>query len=503
MSRPCPALTLADAWTDIDRRGVPRWFDEAKFGIFIHWGVFSVPAWAPVDVPTIPIPFIDASYPAPFSEWYWLSLSIERALNALPGHFVGPTLAHHNTTYGASFEYPQFAPMWDASRFNPASWASLIHDSGAHYVVQTSKHHDGFCLWPSAQAENWPNAFDPSTPLAWNSVIAGPGRDIVGELTAAIRATETLDGSGKIRMGLYYSLLEWFNADYYQKSDEELAPYVENHLRPQFEDLVKRYEPSLIWTDGEWDHSVDAWQSTTLLDWLFGSPDLPEAYKREVVVGDRWGKLTRSVHGGYHTLEQFERDFFNPGCQLDNARKWELAQTFHLSWGYNTEDPPSEFASSLNLIQLLVQIVAKGANLLLNIGPKSDGTVPPEQEERLRDIGAWLKVNGEAIFRTRPWRVQSEGAHVETYWYVLSKGTMSGREVWYTQGESAVYAILLGTRSGEVTLTAPIPSDATSITLLQTSQRLEWTVRDGGLVVALPSDVQPSAALVLRLTAVH
>ena len=441
------------------------------------------------------------NYPVPFSEWYWLSLTIETALASATGSLiVGPTLQHHKDVYGASFPYTDFAAQFEAPQFDPKAWAQLIHDSGAHYVVQTSKHHDGFCLWPSEQAAEWRSSFDPSTPLAWNSVLTGPKRDIVGELSEAIRATKTLDGSGNIRMGLYYSLLEWFNNDYNGKNDDELKQYVECHLLPQMKDLVKRYEPSVLWTDGEWDHSVEAWQSTDFLTWLFESDELPAAYRDEVVVGDRWGKLTRSVHGGYNTWEQFTRDFFNPDCQLDTSRKWELAQVFHESWGYNTQDPPSKFASSKDLIQLLIQIVAKGGNMLLNIGPKSDGTVPPEQEQRLRDIGEWLDVNGEAIFRTRPWRVQSEGAYVSTFWSSKSHGTISGREIWYTQGQSAIFAILLRDQPGDVELHEVKPTAATAITLLGLSQPIEWTVCDGHIVVTLPQGIYPTAALTLRMT---
>lgn len=247
-------------WSSINRRPAPRWFDEAKFGIFIHWGVYSVPAWAPVKRIGRGPEF------SPYAEWYWKKLENSR----------GVTWDFHAKTYGADFKYQDFAPSFKAEMFQPDAWADLFARSGARYVVLTSKHHDCFCLWPSAQSWNW------------NSADVGAHRDLVGDLTRAVRARN-------LKMGLYYSLYEWYHPLYLT----DPRRYVDEHTLPQLKDLVGRYQPALIFTDGEWDHPSSLWRSEEFLAWLYN-----EAPNRdEVIVNDRWGKETRSRHGGYYTTE--------------------------------------------------------------------------------------------------------------------------------------------------------------------------------------------------------
>ena len=260
----------------------------------------------------------------------------------------------------------------------------MFRRSGAKYVVPTSKHHEGFALWPSREASaTWGRP--------WNAVEIGPKRDLLGELTKAVRAKG-------LKMGFYYSLYEWFNPLWL--SDK--ARYVREHMFPQFKDVVTRYEPSIIFSDGEWDLTSAEWRSPELLAWLFNE----SAVKDEVVVNDRWGKDSRHKHGGYWTTE------YTPGM-ADTAHPWEESRGMGFSYGYNRAERLEHYRTGRELVTILVDIVSRGGNLLLDIGPDADGTIPVIMEQRLAEIGAWLDVNGEAIYGTRPFTVSkqwSEGA---------------------------------------------------------------------------------------------
>ena len=255
-------------WESLDARPVPAWFPAARFGLFIHWGVYSVPAWAPK---------------GEYAEWYLNSMRS-------PG---SATQEYHNRTWGEDFKYEDFAPLFTARAFDADQWARMIAGSGARYVVLTSKHHDGYCLWPSAQRPGW------------NSVDIGAGRDLVGELAGAVRK----EG---VKFGLYYSIYEWTHPLYPDKVDE----YVEQYMMPQFKDLVTRYAPAVIFADGEWDHPSSVWRTPELLAWLYNQAPGRE----DVVVNDRWGSDCRSRHGGYFTTEYGQ---VGEGRELASGRAWE------------------------------------------------------------------------------------------------------------------------------------------------------------------------------------
>jgi alpha-L-fucosidase len=346
-------------WSSIDKRPVPGWFEDSKFGIFIHWGVYSVPAWAP---------FGDSiSVYDKYAEWYWSKLTDTKSkVNKYFRDF-------HLKTYGPNFKYQDFAPMFKAELFNPAQWAELFRKSGAKYVVLTSKHHEGFALWPSAQSWNW------------NSVDIGPHRDLCGDLTDAVKAAG-------LHMGFYYSLYEWFNPVY--RSD--LNSYVDNHMIPQMKDLVTRYRPDIFWTDGEWDHPSRDWKSVEFLAWLYNESPVKEL----VVVNDRWGSETRSRHGGFYTTE-YGLVGDKEGLEDAGRKPWEECRGIGTSFGFNRTETADDYSSSAELLKLLVSTVAAGGNLLLDIGPAADGTIPAIMQQRLLDIGKWLAVNGEAIYGTR------------------------------------------------------------------------------------------------------
>ena len=190
-------------------------------------------------------------------------------------------------------------------------------------------------------------------------------------------------------MGIYYSLYEWYNPLYLSDKPR----YVAEHMMPQFKDVVTRYKPSIIFSDGEWDLPSSEWRSPELLTWLFNESPV----KDDVVIDDRWGKETRHKHGGYWTTE------YTPGMS-DMEHPWEESRGMGFSYGYNRAERLEHYHSGRELVILLADLVSRGGNLLLDIGPAADGTIPVIMEERLLQIGSWLKVNGEAIYGTKPWK---------------------------------------------------------------------------------------------------
>ncbi len=422
-------------WESLDRRPIPAWYDQAKFGIFIHWGVYSVPAWGPK---------------GQYAEWYWHDMQDHN----------GPTWKFHVATYGEIFRYQDFAPLFTARLWKPDQWADLFARAGARYVVLTSKHHEGFCLWPSAQSWNW------------NSVDVGPHRDLLGDLTNAVRARG-------LKMGFYYSLYEWYNPLYHQ----DVRRYVAEHMLPQLEDAVARYQPSIIFADGEWEQPSDVWRSTEFLAWLYNQ----SAVRDEVVVNDRWGKETRAKHGGYYTSEygKYQGEGF---AELSRRHKWEENQGIGSSFGYNGNEDAQDYKTPEQLVHLLVNIVSAGGNLLLDVGPTADGRIPVIMQERLLQMGAWLKTNREAIYGTRPWRAQGEG------------------NVRYTSKGETVYAVALEWPGAELVLPEPKPARDASVTLLATGKTLRWREEAGKVVIQLPAyspqDIMAPYAFVFKLSGV-
>lgn len=285
-------------------------------------------------------------------------------------------MAHHEKYYGADFKYADFAPMFKAEYFNPEQWTDLFERAGAKYVVLTSKHHDGFALWPSQESNDY------------NSVALGPKRDLAGELTNAVRKKG-------LHMGFYYSLLEWDRPLY---SAATLEQWVDTHMIPQLKDLVNRYKPEVIFSDGEWDYPSKELKSESFLAWLYNESPVKES----VVVNDRWGKETRSKHGDYYTTE-YDLVHDEKGIGDNNTHPWEESRGIGTSYGYNQFENAEDYFSSKQLIDLLIDKVSNGGNLLLNIGPQANGLIPVVMQERLLDMGKWLEVNGEAIYGTQAW----------------------------------------------------------------------------------------------------
>lgn len=362
-------------WESIDSRESPEWFTDSKFGIFIHWGVYSVPAWAPADIAT------GKNFGQKFSEWYWYRLQDPKNTYFKP---------HHDKMYGKQ-TYQEFAPHFKAEYFNPEQWAEIIKQSGAKYVVLTSKHHDGYTLWPSKQSWNW------------NSVDVGAKRDLCGDLSKAVKEKG-------LHMGFYYSLYEWFNPLY----KNNLEKYVDTHMIPQMKDLVTRYEPEVLWTDGEWEHPSDKFKSVEFLAWLYNESPV----KDKIVVNDRWGKETRSKHGGFYTTE-YGHVYQKEGIGEEAYHPWEECRGIGGSFGWNRTENLEHYSSSEKLVHMLIEKVANGGNFLLNVGPTGDGRIPVIMQQRLSDIGAWLKVNGEAIYETQAWNKRPDDMKENNVFYTV------------------------------------------------------------------------------------
>jgi alpha-L-fucosidase len=423
-------------WESLDRRPTPSWFEDSKFGIFIHWGVYSVPSWGPTG-DTIGV------YDK-YAEWYWNKLV--NTNSNVNRHFT----QFHLNTYGPNFKYQDFAPMFKAELFDPAQWAGLFRESGAKYVVMTSKHHEGFTLWPSTQSWNW------------NSVDIGPHRDLCGDLTKAVK-TEGL------HMGFYYSLYEWFNPLYIS----DLNSYVDNHMIPQLKDLVNRYDPDIVWTDGEWDKPSKDWKSEEFLAWLFNESPV----RGSVVVNDRWGSETRSKHGGIYTTEY---GLVHDGEGIDMAvyHPWEECRGIGTSFGLNRAENLDSYSSAEELIKLLVSTVSAGGNLLLDIGPAADGTIPVIMQQRLMEIGNWLKVNGEAIYGTRAFIKSSndEAINPET-----------NKTIFFTQKDRDLFVICLDWPDGNLVLRGLTTAGRPRVRLLGSDKTVRARISGNNLVIKPPA----------------
>ena len=388
----------------IRRHRAPEWYHDAKFGIFIHWGPFSIPAYAPLGRGDINQILTKEGYQSffrnvPYSEWYVNSMRIAGS----------PASEHHRRVYGADASYFDFAPQFkrESAGWQAAPWADLFESAGARYVVLVTKHMDGFLMWPSAT----PNYERPRYHM---------DRDVVGELMDAVTARG-------MRMGCYYSsaLDQSFTTSAMTDFagllseggpiDQRYADYQLGHWR----ELIDRYRPSLLWGD-------IAYPPRTNLFELFAYfyDQIPDG-----VVNDRWGFLPLWAHrlvrtrlgrallnaaavralrnGAVGNIEPPHADFRTPEfAVMEDIRreKWETCRGMGLGFGFNREEREEDLIRLPDLVRMLVDIVSKNGNLLLNVGPMPDGTIPAGQASLLRDLGAWLATYGDAIYGTRPWR---------------------------------------------------------------------------------------------------
>lgn len=499
-------------WESLESRKNPQWFQDAKFGIFIHWGLYSVPGY---------------SNKGTYAEWYWNAL-MENPETASDGDSIRhlAVKAYHDKEYGENFSYTGFKDLFTCNQFDAKQWAGVFKQSGAKYVVLTSKHHDGYCLWPNKEASK-------SFGLPWNSLESGPKRDLVGELTKAVRA----EG---IKMGLYYSIWDWYNpywtpeqqeilrsgtmtvdihgadnsskakaANDIQQAKAGLSKYIHEVMYPQFKEIVMDYQPSLIFSDGDWWMDDELWETKPLLAWLFNNAP----NKDEVVINDRWGKV-RGEYGGYFTTEY--------GSGFDNIDKpWEENRGIGHSFGYNRIESLDDYKSSRELVYVLIDIVSRGGNLLLNIGPRADGLIPVIMQQRLKDIGNWLAVNGEAIYETKAFertcqwskgkrpneeRAEYGGQYDVMNLTVNAKEGMASKEILFTQKEDNLYCICPVYPKGKLVVKDVRLNAGAKLELLGYDKPLKWKKEGANIIIDVPaltaSEVPCDFAWTFKLTRV-
>ena len=474
-------------WESVATHSLPQWYDDAKLGIFLHWGLYSVPGWAP-QVPDIQQLLKEAGPTAmlrdnPYAEWYLNSSRLEGS----------PTWSHQRDTYGLDATYDDFVAIFDTgtAAADMDAIAAVCRDAGAGYVVLTTKHHDGFCLWPTKLEHPRKGRYQSR-------------RDIVGDLRRAV-----LDAG--MRMGLYYSGgYDWPYNDALLRNpaDSFLAVphtsdyvgYADAHVR----ELISRYQPSVLWNDICWPAGGDL-------------PALFAEYYNTVpdgVINDRWIEPTQ--HRGMVTdalarlggvaIQRFwafipdsyksltfpanhHYDIRTPEyAQFSEIqdKKWESTRGVGHSFGANRNERPQDIVTATELVRSFADIVSKNGNLLIGIGPDERGVIPVEQLAPLRGLGAWMRVNGEAIYCTRPWDI-------------AEATTTTGAAVRFTQCDGAVNAILLDLSEREFGIRGVDATDVDTVRVLGLDEPVDWQVDDGMLVVRLPERMPVSPAHVLTL----
>jgi alpha-L-fucosidase len=480
----------------------PKWFTDAKFGIFIHWGVFSVPAFHEWYV----------EFMSPRSTWGKRPLGppYTAAQGDLPDSvfkietsgYRGEANRYQRDNYGVDFEYDDFIPKFKAENYDPAAWADIFVKSGARYVVLTAKHGEEFALWPSK--------FTPR-----NSMDMGPHRDLAGDLLKAVR-------DRGLKMGFYHNTTYSFWDKRYP--DKEWVEYMNNSIK----ELVDLYQPDILWGDVVVSPYIDEngipltadhWNSKEMIAYFYNHSKNPD----EVVTNDRWGldtakasinsnrSISKSLWAQYAKEWKAEEgallgDFQTPErrniTQIYNI-PWETCDALDpTSWGYNKRTPDDKYMTTNELIDYLADIVSKGGNLLINIGPRSDGTIPEVMKERLLGAGAWLSVNGEAIYGTRPWSVYGEGPTKKEFgsWdnqegeYQFKAG-----DIRFTRKGNVLYAILLEWPGSEIIIKSLKGVKISEASMLGTEGKIQWKETEQGLIFSLPPNSVSPYANTLKL----
>lgn len=439
-------------WESLDKYSVPDWYRDAKFGIFIHWGVYSVPAYK------------DAWYPNDMYE-------------------VGtPSYKHHLATYGSQdrFGYKDFIPMFKGERFNSDAWAKLFKKAGAKYVVPVAEHHDGFAMYKTSMSK-------------WNSFEMGPRRDIIDELSKSIR-----------REGLYFGLSSHRAEHWFFFNNGRLIKSDVND--PKYEDF---YGPA---EKGERDFPNAVISTEFLNDWLLRNAELVDKYQPQIFWFDWWiGNkgfepylksfasyyYNQAIHWGKSVVINYKDSSFSENAAVLDLERGKQADIRDIpwqtddavdynAWGYVT-DP--HYKSVQYLVDALIDIVSKNGNLLLNIGPRADGTIPEEQENILLEMGKWLSVNGEAIYGTRPWHVFGEGPAKSVGGEQIDKKVepFTSADIRFTKKGDAVYAIPLVIPTGKISIKSLAKNNKDlkieSVSLVGSNEKLFWTQGENGLII--------------------
>ena len=462
-------------YESVHQHQLPKWYDDAKFGIFIHWGLFSVPAFAAEQTKDISEQMdedMGATFANnPYAEWYLNSLRI-------PG---SPTTVFHKKHFGdkSYFDFQKDFEEQNAD-LDVHTWARLIKKAGAKYCVLVTKHHDGYTLWPT----DYPN------PIIENYYSK---RDFVGELTDAIRE----EG---LKMGLYYSgVYDWtFKTDRpidsprgfleHQDMSEEYTKYSVSHLK----ELVDKYHPSILWNDIAFPYGYNL---NELFAYYYNTVE-------DGVIDDRWNQIkvpkTEEVWaefekkaglGAFLSNNTTHYDYVTPEYKIfDEVQpyKWETTRGIGRSFGFNRTETGSDYLTGKQIIDMLVQVVSRNGNMLLNIGPRADGTIPFEQVKPLLEVGAWLDENGEAIYGTRPHSVPEVK-------------DQNGVPVCFTETQEAVYAISLADKLEKaVRLSGYKVADEAEITLIGTGA-VHHKVEGEDTLLFIPEGYKKASAYTFKI----
>jgi len=450
----CPPVKAAErkvyatTWESLDSRPVPKWFNEAKFGIFIVWGPYSVPGWAPV---------------GHYAEWYGY-----RAWRRSKGYWD-----FYKKNYGEKFDYRQFGEKFTAAKWDPDEWAKLFADAGAKYVAFCVKYHDGYCLWGNTQNRAMKGkTFKLDKKYAdvqglyangWNSMDTGAKRDLTAEMAAAVKKVG-------IRMGVYYSLYEWWHPWWLT----DRRKYVREYYFPQFKEMVTKYKPHFIFADGEWTAGEDIWRPKEMLAWLFNESPVRDT----IVTNDRFGAMRRK-HGPVYSSEY-------GGGNFPPTHAWQEDRGIGRSYGYNRNETVKQYNSRRALLNMLTKVAGNGGNLLLCVGPLPDGTIPDLQRQRLVEVGKWLAVNGEAIY----------GTTASPFWPRKFKwGTVTARE-------GRIYLHVYGQPISPITLGGFAKSNKVGAAYLladKTKAPLKLTSAADGLTISLPGKLPDKDVSVIAL----
>lgn len=451
-------------WESLERYEVPDWYLDGKFGIFIHWGAYSVPAFG--------------------NEWYPRNMYDQES----------PVYEHHRQMWGPQneFGYKDFIARFKAERFNADEWAELFERSGARFVVPVAEHHDGFAMYSTSLSE-------------WNATRVGPRRDVIGELANAVRDHGLVFGLSSHRAEHWW----FFNSGIEYDSDVRdpryaslYGPAMSKERQPDDEflrdwlarckELVDKYQPQLVW-----------------FDWWIEEPAF-EPYLREFASY----YYNRGLEWGKGVAINYKHDAFREGTAVLDIERGQLAgirdafwQTdtsiSKNSWGYVEEQ---DYKSTRSIIGDLVDIVSKNGALLLNIGPRADSTIPERERDTLLEIGSWLQVNGEAIYGTRSWTCFGEGPTqiVEGSFKDTERASFTEADFRFTTKGDALYAICLGSPPGQsaiasLGLQSQLTGDIRKVTMLGHDGELDWTQDADALRITPPAELPCDHAVTYRI----